>query len=73
MDRFRLTCYISSERLYFSLSNDKNHIMLIYEAYKLCLNFFHFYFYFGPSLHFMTKKGKLLYYFFILFFLESIK
>ena len=42
----RITCYISSERLHFSLSNDINHIIIIYVAYKMCLkkSFFHFYF-----------------------------
>ena len=28
-----ITCYISSERLYLSLSNDKKHIIIIYEEY----------------------------------------
>ena len=39
----KIACYISSERLYIFLSNDINHIIIIYEAVKLC--FFHFYFF----------------------------
>ena len=41
-----ITYYISYERLYFSISNDINHITIIYDAWKMCLKkqFFHFYF-----------------------------
>ena len=44
--KMKITCYISSERLYFSLSNGIKHIIIIYKAYKLCLknSFFQFYF-----------------------------
>ena len=40
------TYHTSSERLYFSLSNDVNHHIIIYDPLKMCLknSFFHFYF-----------------------------
>ena len=40
-----ITYHTSSERLYFSLSNDVNHHIIIYDPLKMCLknSFFHFY------------------------------
>ena len=32
-----ITYYTSSERLYFSLSNDVNHYIIIYDPLKMCL------------------------------------
>ena len=41
-----ITYHTSFERLYFSLSNDVNHYIIIYDPLKICLknSFFHFYF-----------------------------
>ena len=41
-----ITYHTSSERFYFSLSNDENHYIIIYDPLKMCLknSFFHFYF-----------------------------
>ena len=43
-----ITYHTPSERLYFSLSNDVNHYILIYDPFKMCLknSFFHFYFFY---------------------------
>ena len=40
------TYHKSFERLYFSLSNDVYHYIIIYDPLKMCLknSFFHFYF-----------------------------
>ena len=40
------TYHTSFERLYFSLSNNVYHYIIIYDPFKMCLknSFFHFYF-----------------------------
>ena len=41
-----VTYHTSFERLYFSLSNDVNHYIIIYDPLKMCLKNSFFYFYF---------------------------
>ena len=41
-----ITYHTSSERLDFSLSNDVNHHIIIYDPLKMCLKFIYFYSYF---------------------------
>ena len=41
-----ITHLISYERVYYSLSNDIDHIIIVYDACKICLKNLFFYFYF---------------------------